>query len=75
MNPLMALGEGGYKYSEWRLGQRGCRTGPEMGWADRPGPVSAQFSLGFLPGSFPRDSPFVCTCMWAFDVVSFVVKA
>jgi hypothetical protein len=56
---------------EWQLGQRGRRTGPEMGRADRPEPVSAQFG----PGCFSRDSPFVCTCMWAFDVVSFVVKA
>jgi hypothetical protein len=35
------------------------------------GPVQPRF----LPGCFSRDSLFVCTCMWAFDVVSFTVKA
>jgi hypothetical protein len=43
--------------------------------AGRPRLVSARFGLGFLPGCFSRDSLFVCTCMWAFDVVSFTVKA
>jgi hypothetical protein len=33
------------------------------------------FRPQFLPGCFSRDSLFVCTCMWAFDVVSFMVKA
>jgi hypothetical protein len=30
---------------------------------------------GFLPGCFLHDSLCVCTCMCAFDVVSFTVKA
>jgi hypothetical protein len=41
----------------------------------RPRPVSARFGPGFLPGCFSRDSLFVCTCMWALDVVSFTIKA
>jgi hypothetical protein len=41
----------------------------------RPRPVSAQFDPCFLPGRFSRDSSFVCTCMWDFDVISFNVKA
>jgi hypothetical protein len=57
------------------LGQRGCRTGPGVGWAGRPRPISAWFGPGFLPGCFLHDSLFVCTCMWAFNVVSFMVKA
>jgi hypothetical protein len=37
--------------------------------------AQARFGPGFLPGCFSCDSLFVCTCMWAFDVVSFTVKA
>jgi hypothetical protein len=37
--------------------------------------AQARFGPGFLPGCFSHDSLFVCTCMWAFDVVSFTVKA
>jgi hypothetical protein len=44
-------------------------------WADRTGPVLAQFGPDFLLDYFSCDSPFVCTCMWAFDVISFAVKA
>jgi hypothetical protein len=51
------------------------RTGPGVGWVGQPRSISAQFDPGFLPGCFSRDSLFVCTCMWAFDVVSFTVKA
>jgi hypothetical protein len=36
-------------------------------------PISARFGPGLLPGCFLRDTLFVCTCMWAFDVVSFTV--
>jgi hypothetical protein len=43
--------------------------------ADRPRPISARFGPVFLPGCFSRDLFFVCTCMWAFDVISFTVKA
>jgi hypothetical protein len=43
--------------------------------ASRPKPVSARFGPGFLPGCFSCDFLFVCTCMWAFDIVSFAVKA
>jgi hypothetical protein len=43
--------------------------------AGRPRPISAQFGPRFLPGFFSCDSLFACTCMWAFDVVSFTVKA
>jgi hypothetical protein len=49
-----------------------------LGWsaqAGRPRPISARFGPGFLPGCFSRDSLFVCTCMWAFDVIFFTVKA
>jgi hypothetical protein len=41
--------------------------------AGRPRPISARFGPGLLPGCFSRDPLFVCTCMWAFDVVSFTV--
>jgi hypothetical protein len=44
-------------------------------WADRPRPFLGRFGLVFLSGCFLYDSLFVCTCMWAFDVVSFTVKA
>jgi hypothetical protein len=37
--------------------------------------VQAYFGPGFFPGCFSRDSLFVCTCMWAFDIVPFTVKA
>jgi hypothetical protein len=40
-----------------------------MGWVDRPGPISTQFDPDFFPGCFSCDSSFVCTCMWAFDIV------
>jgi hypothetical protein len=43
--------------------------------AGRPRPFLGQFGPMFLPGFFPHDSLFVCICMWAFDVVSFTVKA
>jgi hypothetical protein len=43
--------------------------------AGRPRPVLARFSPSFLPGCFSRDSSFVCTCKWAFHVVSFTIKA
>jgi hypothetical protein len=63
------------QFIEKHLGQRGCRTGPVVGWANRPRPISAQVGPGFLLGCFSHDSLFVCTCMWAFGVVSFMVKA
>jgi hypothetical protein len=44
-------------------------------WADRPRPFLGRFGPVFLPGYFLHDSLFVRTCMWAFDVVSFTVKA
>jgi hypothetical protein len=44
-------------------------------WADRPRPFLGRFGPVFLPGCFLHDSLFVCTCMYAFDVVSFTVKA
>jgi hypothetical protein len=43
--------------------------------ADRARPFLGRFGPVFLPGCFPHDSLFVCTCMWAFGVVSFTVKA
>jgi hypothetical protein len=54
---------------------KGRRTGPGVGWASQPRPILAWFGPGFLPSCFLHDSLFVCTCMWAFDVVSFTVKA
>jgi hypothetical protein len=56
------------QFIDKHLGQMGARTGPGVGWAG-----SAQFGPGFLPSCFLRDPLFVCTCMWAFDVVSFTV--
>jgi hypothetical protein len=44
-------------------------------WADRPRPFLGRFWPVFLPGCFLHDSLFVHTRMWAFDVVSFTVKA
>jgi hypothetical protein len=43
--------------------------------AGRPRLISAQFGPGLLPSCFLRDSLFVCTCMRAFDVISFAAKA
>jgi hypothetical protein len=57
----------------------GREPGPEWSRPVGPGrwprPISARFGLGFLLGFFSRDPLFVCTCMWAFDVISFTVKA
>jgi hypothetical protein len=44
-------------------------------WAGRPRPFLGRFGPVFFPDCFSHDSLFVCTCMWAFDVVSFTVKA
>jgi hypothetical protein len=58
----------GYKYPEWRLGQRGRRLGLGMGRADRPGPTSAHLPASFAWCRFPSlldPSPF---CMWALVV-------
>jgi hypothetical protein len=41
----------------------------------RPMPFLGRFGPVFLPSCFPHDSLFVCTCLWAFDVISFTVKA
>jgi hypothetical protein len=62
------------------LGQKGDANRARSGLgrsaqAGRPRPISARFGPGFLPGCLSRDSLFVCTFMWAFDVVSFTVKA
>jgi hypothetical protein len=49
---------------------KGGRLGLETCWADRPGPISAQFVASFARCCFPSlldPSPF---CMWAL-VVSF----
>jgi hypothetical protein len=68
------------QFIDKHLGQKGdanrARSG--LGRSAQAGllrPISARFGLGFLPGCFSRDSLFVCTCMWAFDIVSFMVKA
>jgi hypothetical protein len=68
------------QFIDKHLGQKGDANGARSGLgrlaqAGRPRPISARFGPGFLPGCFSRDSLFVCTCMWAFDVVSFTVKA
>jgi hypothetical protein len=34
-----------------------------------------RFGPGFLPGCFSHNPLFACTCMWDFDIVSFMVKA
>jgi hypothetical protein len=67
---------GDYKQHEKQLGQRGVEPGPE--WVGPVGsgrPAQARLGQGFLPGCFLRDSLLVCTCMWAFDVISFMVMA
>jgi hypothetical protein len=51
------------------------RQAPRAKGGRKSGPISARFSPGFLTGCFSRDPLFVCTCMWAFDVVFFTVKA
>jgi hypothetical protein len=43
--------------------------------AGRPRPFLRRFGPMFLPGCFLHESLFVCTCMWAFGIVSFTVKA
>jgi hypothetical protein len=43
--------------------------------AGRPRPFLGRFGPVFLHGCVSHDSLFVCTCMWAFDVISFTVKA
>jgi hypothetical protein len=35
------------QFIEKHLGQRGRRTGPGVGWVDRPRPILAQFGPGF----------------------------
>jgi hypothetical protein len=62
------------------LGQKGDANRAQSGLgqsaqAGRLRPISARFGPGFLPSWFSRDPLFVCTCMWAFDVVSFTVKS
>jgi hypothetical protein len=55
----------------------GREPGPEWAGPGGPGrPAQAHFGpvrSWFPPGCFSRDLLFVCTCMWAFDVVSFMV--
>jgi hypothetical protein len=64
-------------YRQAPRAKRGAnRAQSGLGWsahAGRPRPTSARFCPGLLPGFFSRDPLFVCTCMWAFDVVSFKV--
>jgi hypothetical protein len=50
--------------------QSGLGRSAQAGW---PRPISARFGPGLLPGCFSRDPLFVCTFMWAFDVVSFTI--
>jgi hypothetical protein len=52
---------------------RACSGLGRSAQAKWPRPISARFGPGLLPGCFSRDPLFVCTCMWAFDVVSFTV--
>jgi hypothetical protein len=44
--------------------------GPGLGWADRPGPIQAQFSASFAWRRFPSILDHSLFCMWAL-VVSF----
>jgi hypothetical protein len=64
-------------YRQVTRAKGGREPGPEwagpVGPGRRPKPISARFGPSFLPGCFSRDPLFVCTCMWAFDVVSFTV--
>jgi hypothetical protein len=62
------------------LGQKGVANWAQSGLgrsaqAGRPRPISARFGPSFLPCCFSRDPLFVYTCVWAFDVISFTVKA
>jgi hypothetical protein len=73
---LVALGQGAINSTRCSLVKGGVEPGLE--WAGPVGPsrpAQARFGPGFLQAYFSRDSLFVCTCMWAFDIVSFAVKA
>jgi hypothetical protein len=48
-----------------------ARSGLDRSAQARFGPVQPRFP----PQLLLRDSLFVCTCMWALDVASFIVKA
>jgi hypothetical protein len=61
-------------YRQAPRAKRGREPGPEWAGPVGPGRLSqAHFGPGFLPGCFSCDPLFVCTCMWAFNVVSFTV--
>jgi hypothetical protein len=60
----------GYKYPEWRLGQGGVRLGLEMGWAYRPGHISAQPTASFAQCWFLSLLQSSLICMWAL-VITF----
>jgi hypothetical protein len=69
-----------WQFIDKHLGQKGDANRARSGLgrsaqAGRPRPNSDQLGPGFLPGCFSCDPLFVCTCMWAFDVTSFTVKA
>jgi hypothetical protein len=68
------------QFIDKHLGQKGDANRARSGLgrsaqAGRPRPFSARFGPGILPGCFWRDPLSVCTCMWAFDIISFTVKA
>jgi hypothetical protein len=68
------------QFIDKHLGQKGDANRARSGLgrsaqAGRPRPISARFGPGFLPGCLSRDPLFLCACMWAFDVVFFMVKA
>jgi hypothetical protein len=76
MNFHVALGQGAINSTRGNWVKGGVEPGPEWAGPVGPGrPAQDRFGPGFLPGCFSHDSLFVCTCMWAFDVVSFTVKA
>jgi hypothetical protein len=74
-NYCVALDEGGINSPKGDKVKGGAGLGLECAVLVGPGrPAQARFVPGFLPGCFSCDSLFVCTFMWAFDVISFEVK-
>jgi hypothetical protein len=61
--------------NRWTPRAKGASNRAQSGLGRSAQACSSPVWPRFLPGCFSRDSLFVCTCIWAFDVVSFMVKA
>jgi hypothetical protein len=57
------------EFIEEYLGQRGARIEPEMGWADRPGPVFSPVRPDLPPCCFSRFLEFMPNLLWVLDDV------